>query len=233
MKKNKIYIVLIVLICLTIIVGLAKIAVSAEDEIPTEVDTNAIETESSPTEEESATEGENTAMVTVPTTDEIVKWVETHLEELSVIITLIGTLIYQVRKNASNSRAIATCNNNAVAIAENSNNAIAQALSELASVSILVGKYKDEINEALTEIRQNDDEKKRLEDALISVENYLKTAKMANVEFANELAALLTLANIPNSTKEELYSRHRAAVAAIDAADHNNTEVNEDVGEEA
>lgn len=228
--KKKIYIVLAVLICLTIIVGLAKIAVSAEDEIPTDVDTNAVESESMPIEE-----GENSASITVPTTDEIIKWVEQHLEEISVIVTLIATLFYQVRKHASLNKSIATCNNNAVSIVENSNGAIQTALAKVEAVSDVVDKYKEEIVNLLAEIRQSAEEKKKLEAALADVEAYLKTAKLANVELSNELAELLILANIPNSKKEELYSRHRAAINALDAVEASAkiTEVKENVGEEA
>ena len=64
------------------------------------------------------------------------------------------------------------------------------------------------------------------------LENHLKVAKLANTELANEVAELLVLANIPNSKKDELYARHRAAVALIDAASTEN-EVENDDGEEA
>jgi hypothetical protein len=60
---------------------------------------------------------------------------------------------------------------------------------------------------------------------------YIKTAKLANVEFANELAELLVLANIPNSKKDELYSRHIAAVGAIAEAEKTEVTTN-DGGEE-
>ena len=58
---------------------------------------------------------------------------------------------------------------------------------------------------------------------------------LANVELANEVAELLVLANIPNSKKEELYSRHLAAVGAIAEAEkiEVNTEVKEDVEQTA
>ena len=173
------------------------------------------------------------ADIPMVTTETVVKWAETHLEEISVIITLIATLIYQVRKHASLNKSIALCNNNAVSIVENSNGAIQTALSRVENVSAIVDKYKDEIVTLLAEIRQSAEEKKKLETALAEVENYLKTSKLANTELANEVAELLVLANIPNSKKEELYSRHRAAVDAIDAADHKKTEVKKDVGEEA
>ena len=118
-------------------------------------------------------------------------------------------------------------------ITENRGNVVylAQFVDRVENVSAVVDKYKDEIITLLAEIRQTDDEKKKLETALAEVENYLKTAKLANTELANEVAELLVLANIPNSKKEELYSRHRAAVAAIDAAEHK--EVKDNVGEEA
>lgn len=219
--------IFIALLCVAMICAMTAVAF-AED---TAVDTNAVETETFLVETEISTEGEITGTgVTIPTTDEIVKWVEMHLEEISVIITLIFTLIYQVRKHASLNKSIATCNNNAVSIVENSNSAISTALSRVENVSAVVDKYKDEIVTLLAEIRQTDEEKKKLETALTEVENYLKTAKLANTELANEVAELLVLANIPNSKKEELYSRHRAAVDAIKAAEK---EVKEDVGDEA
>ena len=224
--KKKIYIVLIALICLTLAVSVAKIATSAVDE------TASVVTEV-PIEEETVIEGESTSKTPIITTEEIVNWVKGHLEEILVIITTIVLTIYQKLNNSSTNKYIATCNNNAVAIAENSNSTVATALTELAAMAALVAKCKDEINELLAEIRLNDEEKKQLQAALTNNESYLKTAKLANVELANEVAELLVLANIPISKKEELYSRHRAAVAAINAADHNKTEVNEDVGEEA
>ena len=59
----------------------------------------------------------------------------------------------------------------------------------------------------------------------------METSKAANIELSNEVAELLVLANIPNSKKEELYSRHRAVVDAITTTEV--SEVNEDDGAEA
>ena len=223
--KKKIYIVLIALICLAFVVSIAKIATSAVDE------TTSVVTEV-PIEEETVIEGDSTSKTPIITSEDIVKWVKGHLEEILVIITTIVLTIYQKLNNSSTNKSIATCNNNAVAIANNSNDTIATALTELAAMSALVAKYKDEITNLLEEIRLNDEEKKQLQEALANNESYLKTAYLANVEVANVVAELLVLANIPNSKKEELYSRHRAAVAAIEAP-HNNTEVKVNVGEEA
>lgn len=234
--------ILIAFLCVVILCAMPLVAF-AEDDVSTAIETNAVETETFLAETEIATEGEISGteteaeteaaapQISIPTTDEIVKWVEGHLEEISVIVTLIFTLIYQIRKHAALNKSIAHCNNNAVAVVENSNSAIQQALSRVEGVSAVVDNYREEIVKLLTEIRQTDEEKKKLETALTEVENYLHTSKLANKELADEVAELLVLANIPNSKKEELYSRHRAAVAAIDAAEHK--EVKENVGDEA
>lgn len=164
------------------------------------------------------------------TTEQIVSYVQSHLEEISVIITMVLTVFYQVRKHSALNKSVATLNNNSIAITENSNTAIHQALLGMEGVSSTVANYKNEMATLLAEVRQNAEEKKRLESALTEVESYLKTAKLANVELANEVAELLVLANIPNSKKEELYSRHRAAVDAITATE---TEVKKDDRDEA
>ena len=160
------------------------------------------------------------------TTDAIIQYVQEHLEEISVIATLILTIFYQVRKHASLNKSIGTLNNNAVAVSENSSSAIGQALTSVQAVSDIVGGYKKELTKLLDEVRANAEEKNKLATALSTVEKYLETAKAANIELSNEVAELLVLANIPNSKKEELYSRHRAAIEAIATAEK--TEVNAD-----
>ena len=98
-------------------------------------------------------------------------------------------------------------------------------------VSSDVTGYKEVIENLLAEYRTSAEDKQKLEQALAEFHTHLKTAKLANVELANEVAELLVLANIPNSKKEELYSRHLAAVGAI--ADAEKTEViSDDNGKE-
>lgn len=228
-----------ILICAFLICAMPIVAF-AEDGNSEAVGEETSATEDLPTEDESATEGEisgeedtkSEAQIEAElTTEKIVKYVQDHLEEISVIITMILTVFYQVRKHKVLNKSIGTLNNNSVTIAENSSSAVNKALLGVEGVSNVVLSYKDEIATLLAEVRQNAEEKKRLEAALTEVETYLKTAKLANVELANEVAELLVLANIPNSKKEELYSRHLAAVGAI--ADAEKTEVKEDVGQEA
>lgn len=154
-----------------------------------------------------------------PSVDEIVAYVQAHLEEISVIITMIVTIIYNVRKNTKIDKSVTTLNNNAVTVATDSKEAIDKALASIAETAATVSGYKEEIASLLEEVRQNAEEKQALEKTLADVTAHLKTAKLANVEFANELAELLVLANIPNSVKDELFARHRSAVASIAEAE--------------
>ena len=88
----------------------------------------------------------------------------------------------------------------------------------------MVEGYKTEMANLLAEVRANETEKQKLATLLAATEKHLSSSKSANLELANEVAELLVLANIPNSKKEELYSRHLAAVAAISAIE--DSEVN-------
>jgi hypothetical protein len=159
--------------------------------------------------------------------EKIVAYVKAHLEEISVIITLIITCFWNKIKYGRMDKSVATLNNNAVNVAKDSREAIDTALSGVTDISAVVGAYKDEIAKLLSEVRKNAEEKQAMEKTLAEVSAYLKNAKLANIEFANEMAELLILANIPNAKKEELYARHLAAVNSI--AEAENTEVVEDV----
>ncbi|MBE6662057.1 MAG: hypothetical protein E7606_02100 [Ruminococcaceae bacterium] len=140
--------------------------------------------------------------------EQIMTYIQRNPEEISVIITLILTVLYQIRKHRALNKSILTLNNNAVAVAETSS-------GTMSGVSSTVTKYTDKMENLLTEVRANEEEKLKLAAALEASNKYLMTAKAANMEFANEVAELLVLANIPNSKKEELYARHRAAVSSI------------------
>lgn len=168
--------------------------------------------------------------------DMIVDYVQAHVEEISVIVTLILSIFYNVRKHGKLNKTITTLNNNSVAVAENSAISIRTSLDGMEGVVAKVNEYKDAVIQALEEIRRNDAERASLEESLAEVSKYLKATRLANVELANEVAELLVLANIPNSKKDELYARHLAAVNAIAEAERiadEVTEVKENDAEEA
>lgn len=168
-------------------------------------------------------------------TETIVDYVTSHVEEISVIATLAVTIFYEIRKHGKLNGSIGTLNNNAIAVAQNSNAAIGEALGEVKNIANVVKGYKDDIAGLLDEIRKTAEEKKSLEEMLTNTSKLLETCKAANIELADELADLLNLANIPNSVKEKIYSRHCAAVDAISAigtAVEATTEVITDDGKE-
>lgn len=216
MKKILAFILCAVLICAV------PIAVSAEENPADAVETNPTVSENLPTEEESATEGENSPSETIPektVTEKIVEYVQSHFEEISVIGTLIVGMFYEIRKHGKLTGSIGTLNNNAITIANNSSDAIKKALEEVTDIAKVVDSYKGEIASLLAEIRTSAEEKKNLEDTLSNVQTFLKTAKSATIELSNEIADLLVLANIPNSVKEELFDRHKKAVHELEAAE--------------
>lgn len=224
-----------IIMCALIMCALPVVAF-AEEEIPDATVEDVTGEETPPVETTPETSPEPTPEEQAKTVaDMIVAWVLERLETISCIVTIFLTTIYQIRKHAVLNKSVATLNNNSIAMTENSNAAIQHALMGVEDVSTTVANYHNEMAVLLAEVRQNAEEKKRLESALLGVESYLKTAKLANVELADEVAELLVLANIPNSKKEELYSRHRAAVDAINAVEFptENTEVKADVEKEA
>ena len=160
--------------------------------------------------------------------DGIVKYIEAHLDTISLFFTVIISIFYQIKKHASLNKTIGVLNNNSITVAENSKKSIADMMAEMVEVGNVVKGYKASTEELLAAYKQTAEDNKKLVAELNEHKKYLKAAKKANVEFSNELAELLILANIPNSKKEELYGRHRAAVALLDTA-----EVTTDEGKEA
>ena len=199
MKKILAFILCVLLLC-----AVMTIATSAEEALP-------------PTNTEVEAPGEDAPEKTM--TEIIKEYCTEHIEEISVIITLLGTIFYEIRKHGKLNGSIGILNNNAITVAEKSATAINTALDKVEEIANKVKEYEESFTTLLAELRVSEEEKKKLADALVYVENYLNSSKLANLEFADELANLLCLANIPNSKKEEFFSRHRAAVEAIAVAE--------------
>lgn len=246
MKKIFAFILCVLLICATPLIAFAE-----EGETPT-TETEVVEEENSTTTEETVTEGEilppaetpneeteaepNWEEVKETISDKIVNWVLPHIEEIAVVITLFLNVIYNIRRNKALDKSVGTLNNNAITIAKNSADAMDKA-------SGAVTGYQANIVALLEAFKTTAEDKQRLEAELVEIKNYLHTATKSNLEFADELAELLGLANIPNYKKEEIGSRHIAAKRAIIDAEEkaeaaallptSTEEVKKDVGEEA
>lgn len=157
------------------------------------------------------------------TTEAIVAYIKAHLEEISVIVTLLLTIFYNARKHKLLNRSISATNHNAITVSENSDRTISEALERMQGISADVLGYKEAFAKLFEEYRASAEEKRNLEKTLNDAMTYIKSSKLANMEFANELAELLVLANIPNSKKDELYARHIAAVKSISETEENVT----------
>jgi hypothetical protein len=206
--------VLAIILCAMLILALPIFA-SAE-----EADTSIPETEI-------AVEGENAAPEKT-VTENIVDYIVANIDKLVVIVVMAAYSIVESRLRGKMNGSIGTLNNNAVAIANNSANAINTALDKVENVTTKLNEYEDKFEALLAEIRVSEEEKKALQVALIKVESYLKAAKLANIEFANELANLLCCANIPNAKKDEFYKKHLEGLQRLEAE-----EVKSDDGTEA
>ena len=147
----------------------------------------------------------------------IVEYLKANAEEIMVVVTLLLSMFYEIRKHGKLNLSIGTLNNNAVTIAENSAKTTKAALAEMYDIAEVVKNYKEELATLLANVKKVADERESLEATMTHVEALLRTSKRATIELSNEIADLLVLANIPQSKKEELYSRHRKAVDAIAA----------------
>lgn len=154
------------------------------------------------------------------TVDDAFDWIKNNYDKISVVVTLLFYILFSIRKAKSLNKSISTVNNNAVAIAKNSGEA-------MSGMSTVVTQYKDSMEAMLAEVRKNNDDRTRLEESLAEASQYLKATRQANVELANVMSEILLYANIPNTKKEEFYSRHLAAVNLISELEKAVTEAKE------
>ena len=213
MKKILALMLCIIIVCAMPLVVFAE----GEESAPVVEENENTPPESVPEEDKSAIK--ETAKTI---SEKIESWILKEKELLIALITIVTAVFCQLRDRSKLNKSIIKLNNNAVDIATDSKEVIGGA-------SAAVTGYSVKIDELLENYRKTAEDNIRLEATLARFEGYLITSREANIEFANEVAELLVLANIPNSKKEELYARHRAAVDAI----ANITEVIEDDGKEA
>ena len=193
----------------------AEVESSAEEIVTEEVSV----TEEVPVAEENTSLKDKIYSLDI-TVEDIMSWIENNYDKISVVVTLLFSVLFAIRRSKKINNAITTVNNNSVAIAKNSEDS-------MVGMSNTVTQYSDSMSAMLAEIRRNNEERASLEESLTEVSKYLKATRLANLELANEVAELLILANIPNSKKDELYSRHLAAVNAIAEAEKVVAEIEE------
>lgn len=149
----------------------------------------------------------------------ILNWVKPHIEEISVIVTLVFYVIASAKDRKNLNKNMGVMNNNTIAIANNSNEKMTEALTLMQTSSDSVVSYDERIKTLLESYNNTLEDNRRFREEYIEMKKYLKASTEANIEFANELAELLALANIPNYKKEEIGKRHATNVAAIREAE--------------
>lgn len=194
--------ILAILICAFLICTFTF--VTSAEEVVTEVVTEAV----TEVVTETVTEVGFFDLFVEPSVDKVMAFIGSHFEEISVILTLIFSALVGALKNKQLNTSVTTLNNNSVKVADNS-------LESMKGVSTVVKEYKDAMSEMLSEIRRNNEERASLEESLAEVSKYLKATRLANVELSNVMSEILLYANIPNSKKDEFYSRHLSAVNLI------------------
>lgn len=209
--------ILVFILCAMLIFALPVVAYAEEGGSAT-VEPNEEVTENLPSENETATEGEiSPPEEDKPITEIIVDCVKEKFPEIALLLaSLAMTVLISHLKNKLTA-SMGVMNNNAITMATSSAEAIKTGLEKMSYMSSKFEEGMQMMSSLLEEIRKNAEEKDKVENMLHQVENYLKTAKLANVEFANELAELLNLSNIPNAKKDEMYARHTSAVHELEA----------------
>lgn len=205
--------ILVVLLCMLLFCAV-PITAFAEDTVIDSVEAEGTVEEAPDTTAEPVPDSEASDKAQA-ITDYIVGFLEQNADTITLFVTVIVSIIYQARKHGLLNKSIGTLNNNAVTVAESSAESIQQAVVVMSGVSTAVTEFKETIAQIVDEYKQTAEDNKELREKLVEFEKYLKVAKAANVELSNEVAELIILANIPNSKKDELYARHRAAVALI------------------
>ena len=172
----------------------------------------------------SASAEDSTEATTAPAEEEldwgavsknIEHWFYENYDKALVTAFLLVSAFAEKSREKRINKSMGTINNNAITVAEKSSAFMAEALGNIKNTAGVVTSYDERILAMLEEFKMAAEDRAMLEKELVETKNYLRTATDANLEFANELADLLALANIPNFKKEELGARHLKSVNAI------------------
>lgn len=196
------------ILCLMLIA--VPISAYAEGETE-EINTEDILPEESPAPAPTEEKGTDWNEIKDTISGAFVEWIEPNLEEISVVVALIGYGIANFKKLTNVLKSLGIMNNNTITISKENATLMEQAMASINDASNTVTAWDEKIAQILVAYQQTAEDKQRLEKELVEIKNYLKISAEANLEFSNELAELLGLANIPNYVKEEIGARHVAA----------------------
>lgn len=141
-------------------------------------------------------------------TERVVEYVKENAEGILAVLASLGSAILVKLIGGKLSNSVSTLNNNSINIAK-------EASDKLETATKKLDEYEGKMADFLSKLNRSEEEKKILETTVAQVDTFLKSAKVAILDLADELAELLLLANIPNAKKEEALKIHQEALKKI------------------
>ena len=179
---------------------------------------------------ESPVESENNASESVENasvTDGIATYVKEHLEEISVIASLVIAAIYAKIKDGKFGASLGTLNNNAIAIAKDAAAKMTEVAGKLESyetnITSKLEEFEKKYGDLLGAFEADEEERLSFADTLARLEKLMAAVKLAATENSDEIANLILLSGIPNAKKDELYGKHLLVVEALEAIEEGET----------
>lgn len=181
-------------------------------------------------EAENAATGENSGSESITestVTDGIATYVKEHLEEISVIVSLIAAVIYSKIKDGKFGASLGTLNNNAITIAKDASEKMREVANKLEcyekGITDKLNEFEKKYGDLLGAFESDEEERLSFKDTLARIEKLLSAVKLAAIENSNETANLILLSGIPNAKKDELYGDHLVAIRALEALEEGQT----------
>lgn len=171
-------------------------------------------------ETEQVTEGEKTPENTW--SRKLVNFIKANVTETSLMTFALALLAFCIEHFSSNKKLknhIGILNNNAIEIANTSAGKTEENTKEFAALKNEMALFMDsllvKVNDTLKSVVKTSEERDELEKKLAENSKLLEKAIIAVEDSADTVANLLIMSNIPNSKKEEIYSKHVAAVNSL------------------
>jgi hypothetical protein len=190
----------------------------------------ALDSTNSTPAEEIAVESENIASESASentVTDGIATYVKGHIEEISVIVSLIAAAIYSKVKDGKFGASLGTLNNNAITIAKDASEKMREVANKLEcyekGITDKLDEFEKKYGDLLGAFESDEEERLSFKDTLAHIEKLLSSVKLAATENSNEIANLILLSGIPNAKKDELYGDHLVAIRALEALEEGQT----------
>lgn len=204
---------LFAIILIVMLLAVFPLASFAETSTDTDVSTETNSEGNSTPETESPAEGE----ISAPTaTENIVNYIQTNLEEILVMVGMAFAAVYTKINNGKLGGTLGTLNGNAVSIAKSAADISTKAFSKIEEYAGKIESLEGTVNALLDKLAKSEEEKRKLEEIVGSIESVMRAVKGAAVEASNEVAELILLANLPTSVKDELYSKHLKSIKEIE-----------------